>query len=220
MHNYLIQSFVNNINLIINVSDSGKNIEISNNYNINNYRFNASVNKKVMNNVAPRISAADLSSVGIKVAQYVNDLPSIKLAAYLSTMGVVQDTSNVMYKILNNNHNIYITNINEFIYRSNTNEVNIINKYTLNIFSYINLLLYAALLLMSIIFNLYIVKYFKKVNYEQWISDKKTVILVAYLRYITVWSKVNQFLLVYCYVLFITIIIAKFYLSFIMSYYY
>lgn len=46
MHNYLIQSFVNNINLIINVSDSGKNIEISNNYNINNYRFNASVNKK------------------------------------------------------------------------------------------------------------------------------------------------------------------------------
>jgi hypothetical protein len=35
-----------------------------------------------------------------------------------------------------------------------------------------------------------------------------------------VWSKVNQFLLVYCYVLFITIIIAKFYLSFIMSYYY
>lgn len=160
---------------LLHINEEGKNVSIGSNatVNINNPNVSASVSKEGVNNIAAAVSAAGGATAGIKVAQYVAGPPSVKIMAGLGTMAVVQATTGIMSKVLNNNSknsNFLYQYINSNNLNNNCNDI---NKYPLNLLFDVNILLYAALLFLLIILNIHTVSYLSKINYEKYISNKK-----------------------------------------------
>ena len=199
--------------LLLHINDNGKDVNIGTNstINVNNPNVSASISKEGVNNIAAAISAAGGATAGIKVAQHIGGPPGAKIVAGLATMAAVQATTGIMSKVLNNKSNT--SDVSKLINLSNTSSTkSTIDQYPLNILYDINLLLYAAVLSISIILNIYLVRYILSIDYERYIPNNKigNLLRIFLKRYIGTWNKVNKSLLAYSYVLlFLTIIIAK-----------
>jgi len=215
--------------LIFNMSDKNDSTNISTNIgtnstvNIHDPKFNATVGDRGINNIAAALSAAGGASIGLKVAQHIGGTPSAKLAAGLATMAIVQAGTGIMSKILNsNNNNIVNKLVSNFIFPKNSNSDTILNNYPLNLLEDVNLLLYAALLFLIVIFNIYLVNYIIKKDFNKYLPKNKLGKILNTLinRYINIWSKTTNFFLIFCYVLlFISVLLSKICLYIIIKYY-
>lgn len=65
----------------------------------------ATVSEKSINTIAAALSSAGGATAGFKVAQYVGGPPSVKIMAGLGTMAIVQATTVITARVLNNNNN-------------------------------------------------------------------------------------------------------------------
>lgn len=175
-----------NIISYLNDSDSDRNISVGSGatVNINNPRINTSISEKSINTIAAAISSAGGAGIGFKVAQYVGGPPFAKIAAGLGTMIVIQGTTAIMTRILNNNTNSgnnIRQNLVYFSLTSENNNINSLNDYPLNLLPDINLLLYGALLFIYIILNIYISKYLLSLNYNKFIPNNNFGKILSFL---------------------------------------
>lgn len=211
----------------LNVTDKNNDINVGTNatVNVNHPNIKASVSKEGINSIAAAISSAGGATVGLKVAQYVGGPPSTKIMAGLGTMAVVQASTAIMSRVLNNGGtNSSNDNVNKFVYSftsSNGNGINL-NDYPLNLLFEINTLLYAALLFLFIILNIYIAKYVSNLNYSKFIPKNKFGYILNLLiaRYLKIWTKTSNFLLIFSYLmLFLAVFISKITLWIIFNFY-
>ena len=189
------------------------NVGTNSTVNVNDPRINFTITKQGINNIAAAISAAVGATAGIKVAQYIAGPPSIKIIAGLGTMFAVQGITAIMSKFLNRGNDISKNLIYSFISNnSSSSNSNILNDYPLNLLVEVNLLLYATLLFLTIIFNIYLANYVLGLNYKKYLPNNKlsATIIKIIERYINLWAKAGRFLLIYSYILlFILIVIIK-----------
>lgn len=213
--------------LTLNVTeDNNNNINVGTGatVNINNPNLNASMSKQGINNIAAAISSAGGATAGFKVAQYLGGPPTSKIIAGLATMAAVQATTTIMSRVLNNNGTNSSNDVNKFIcsLATDNNGINNLNGYPLNLLFEINTLLYAALLFLLIILNIYIAKYISNLNYSKFIPNNNIGKVLNFLisRYIKIWSKTSKFLLIFSYImLFLTVFISKLTLYIIFNFY-
>lgn len=193
--------------------------------NVNNPNINANISKQGINNIAAAISSAGGATVGFKVAQYIGGPPIVNIMAGIGTMAVIQGTTAIMSRVLNNTGSSRGINVKQNLIcltSDNNNIVNNLNYYPLNLLFDINILLYGALLFLYIILNIYISKYILSLNYNKFIPNNNFGKILSFLlnRYLKIWSKVGNFLLIFSYImLFIAIFVSKIALYIIINYY-
>ncbi len=99
---------------------------------------------------------------------------------------------------------------------------NILKDYPLNLLFEINTLLYAALLFLFIILNIYIGKYISNLNYKKILPENKLGKILYFLinHYLRIWGKTSHFILVFSYImLFIAVFVSKITLYIIIKFY-
>ena len=210
------------------VSDKDPTVNIGNEatVSINNPNINARISKEGVNNIAAAISSAGGATIGFKVAQYVGGPPVVKIMAGVGTMVVIQSTTAIMSRILNNHNTSSLSGIDKHKFinlcLTSNNSINNLNDYPLNLLFDVNMLLYGALLFLYIILNVYISKYLLNSDYNKFIPNNNFGKILSFLlsRYLKIWSKVSNFLLVFSYImLFIAVFVSKIALYIIINYY-
>ena len=215
------------ISLYVTDKNNGINASVGTNatVNINNPDFTGTISERGINNIAAALSSAGGATAALKTAQYIGGTPTTKLAVGLGTMIVVQATTGVMAKVLNRHAGHDITNGkgNNLVYNLIDNSGNnILNDYPLNLLIEVNLLLYAAILFLFVFFNIYLANYLSKINYSKYIPKGNigNMLNIVITRYITVWNKSKEFILVLTWILlFVSIIVAKLCLYVIINHY-
>jgi hypothetical protein len=155
--------------------------------NVNDPNVKLSVDVNNVNNVAAAISSAGGAGVGFKLAKYIGGPPSTKILAGISTMIVVQSTTVIMSKILNNK-----STSQDLLKRSLTgstgDKAESLNDYPLNLLFELNNLIYGALLFLIIILNIYVAKYIANLNYDKYLPGNKLGVILnkIILRYIKI----------------------------------
>lgn len=190
--------------------------------NVNNPRFSASFNS--MDRVAAAISATGGASAGLGVAKYIGGTSVQKAAAGIGTMVGIQATTYIMSYFLNsglsNNNNV--NKLIDLMVISNNNTNSVLNNYPLGALSQVNTLLALSILFLYLIGSIYVGRYVVKINYTKYFPNNKIGKVLDFLlsRYIKLWSKSSNYLLLFSYiVLLISIIICKIDLHTIISYY-
>lgn len=204
------------------------NIGTNSTINVNNPKTSVSISDRGINNIAAAVSSAGGATVGLKVAKHVGGAPASKLAVGLGTMAVIQLGTGIMSKVLNNNQkggknvNNFISYFSIFNKDNITDINNILNDYPLNLLVDINNGFYAALLFLSVIFNIYLGRYLLNKNYSNYISNNYfgNILKKILDRYINIWTKTSKNLLIYCYcMLLFSIILCKVAFFIILNYY-
>jgi hypothetical protein len=152
--------------------DSSTNIGTNSTININKPELNATIGDRGINNIAAAISSAGGVTAGLKVAQHIGGTPSTKIAVGLASMMVVQAGTSVMSKVLNKDNS---TNklVSSLIFSKVSNNNTILSDYPLNLLVDVNLLLYAALLFLIVIFNIYLANYLVKKDISKFLPKNK-----------------------------------------------
>ncbi len=216
--------------IILSVTDDNNNninVGTGATVNINNPNIKTSFSKEGINSLAAAIYSAGGATLGFKVAQYVGGPPIVKIMAGLGTIAVVQSTTAIMSRVLNNNSANTSNGINKlnficFSVNSENNGINNLSDYPLNLLFDINILLYGALLFLYIILNIYISRYILNINYNKFIPKNNFGKILNFIvnRYLKIWNKASNFLLIFSYImLFIAIFVAKIALFIIINYY-
>jgi hypothetical protein len=197
--------------------------------NINNPNIGISIPKSALNNMVSAGSTYGGVAAGIKIAQTFGSTPATKLGLGLATVAVTQASTAVMSNYLNNSNNSnnlnntsnnYINNLNSDN-SSNNLPNNILNEFPYNNLPHMDLLVNTEILLLSILFNLFIVHNLTQVNYLKYIPDNKfgNLLNIIINKYISIWSISNKFILIYTWILlFICVIISKICLYSILNY--
>lgn len=153
------------------------NIGTNSTVNINNPKFNVSLSDRGINNIATALLSAGGATAGLKTAQFIGGPPAIKLLIGLGTMAIVQAGTSIMYKVLNQsdkNNDLTNNQVNNLIFpRNNNTKDNTLNDYPLSLLEYVDILLYAALLFLIVIFNLYLASYFHDKDYNKYLPKNK-----------------------------------------------
>ena len=225
-------NFKDIFDISLNIADNsdGVNANIGTNatVNINNPHISGKFSKEGINNIAAAISSAGGATAGLKTAQYVGGTPGTKLAIGLGTMMFVQFTTAGMSKVLNHNKGNNINGkgnnlVNNFINNSdNIDSSNILNDYPLNLLIEVNSLLYVAILFMFVFFNIYLSNYLIKINYSKYIPKNNigNLLNIFINRYISIWNKSKEYLLIISWILlFMTILVTKFFIYTIINFY-
>lgn len=187
--------------------------------NLNHPKLNVSVPAAPINNLAGALSVSGGGALALKVMQQVPGGPGVKVAAGLGTMLTAQALTIGMGKILNanstNNENktqklIDLTKTDSFnnelpnqeVINNNldtiSNLTDKLNDFPLNLIPEINQLVTAELLFLFIILNVFIAQYISKLDYNKYIPDNRLGKILKFFisRYINIWSKSIQFLLI------------------------
>jgi len=101
--------------IILNVTDDkNNNINVGTgvSVNINNPNIKTSFSKEGINSLAVAIYSAGGGTLGFKVAKYIGGPPVVKVVAGLGTMTIVQGTTGIMSRVLNNSIN-WLNGINK-----------------------------------------------------------------------------------------------------------
>jgi len=205
----------NKINdFILSLANVDKDINIGSNATVNINNPNLGFNIKSINALAAAISATGGATIGFKVAQYVGGPPVVKIMAGLGTMAVVQGTTTIMSRVLNNNssNNKFISNKFICFVSSDNGSFNNLNDYPLNLLFDINIVLYGALIFLYIILNIYISRYILNLDYNKILPKNNFGKILSFLlsRYLKIWNKVGNFLLIFSYImLFIAVFVSK-----------
>jgi hypothetical protein len=169
------------------VSDKDPTVNIGNEatVSINNPNINARISKEGVNNIAAAISSAGGATIGFKVAQYVGGPPVVKIMAGVGTMVVIQSTTAIMSRILNNHNTSSLSGIDKHKFinlcLTSNNSINNLNDYPLNLLFDVNMLLYGALLFLYIILNVYISKYLLNSDYNKFIPNNNFGKILSFL---------------------------------------
>jgi hypothetical protein len=179
------KNFCNIISNLNSYSYSGRNIIEGSGatVNISNPKLSTSFSKEGINSIAAALSYAGGATIGFKVAQYVGGSPLVKVVASLGTMAVVQGTTAIMCRVLNNSSNSFRGIRHNFvcILTSENDGISNLNDYPLNLLFDINILLYGALLFMYIILNINISRYLLSLNYNKFIPKNSFGNMLSFL---------------------------------------
>jgi len=197
--------------------------------NVNTPNINLSIPMPAINKMVAAGSTMGAVTAGIKVAKNFGGTPATKIGLGLGTMAVAHTATYMMSNIYNcsassdksnndsNNTNNYISNIID----SNSDlPVNILNEFPFNNLPHVDTLIDVEILLLSIFFNIFIASKLMNINYSKYIPNNKfgKLLNIIINRYISIWSKTSQFILIYTWILlFICVILTKISLYYIIN---
>ena len=207
----------NNLTVTPNVSNNINNATI----NINGPEFRASITKDSLNTVAAVGSSAAGITAGMRVANMIQGPPAAKVGGGLATMAVVQGTTAIIKKVLDSSSSGDGSKKNFFNpLPDSTVSTNTFNDYPLNLIPELNTIISAMIVFLLIIFNTFIVTKLSSTNYERHLPNNKIGNFLKFIisRYIKIWIKTSNFLIIYCYImLFISTIVLKFTLTLVLN---
>ena len=234
-------SFDNDLINLISESDTSKstastNVNTNANVTLNNPVVRVTMPLSAVNNLAGAASVAAGASAALKAMLHIPGSPGTKAIAGAATMLAVQGVSYGMSKVFNSQSsqssntknttnklfNYLESNISNNNNNNNTltNLTELYNKFPLNLLPDIDLLITAELMFLSIILNIYVVKFISKIDYNKYISNNKFGIIFKIIinRYIIMWSKSVKFLLIFSWTgLFICVIFTKIFIYYILN---
>lgn len=210
------------------------NVNADANVTLNNPVVKVSMPASAVNNLAGAASAAAGASAALKAMQHIPGSPGTKAIAGAATMLAVQGVSYGMSKVFNSQSsqssntnnttkklfNYLESNISNNNNNNLTNLTELYNNFPLNLLPDIDLLITAELMFLSIILNIYVVKFISKIDYNKYIFDNKFGIILKKIinRYIIMWSKSVKFLLIFSWIgLFICVIFSKIFIYYILN---
>lgn len=197
----------NTANKGINVSDVNPSVD-NNSVTINNPKMQLKISDRVMNHTAAAISSTGGAAAAVKVLQHFPGTPTTKALAAISTMSVVQGTTYIMSKTLNNN-----SVKNSFVNISDNSNVDLYPNYPLNLLYDMQTLVNGELLALILLIHILIVQTIITMDYSKYIPNNKLgkYIHIFLNRYITIYSKSSKFLIGLClFNLFVGIVFSKF----------
>lgn len=204
----------NTVNKGINVSDVKPSVNPSidnNSVTISNPRIQLKISDRAVNNAVAAVSSSGGAVAAVRVLHHFPGGPTAKALAAVSTMSIVQGTTYIMSKSLNNN-----SVKNSLVYISGNSNVQVTDlypNYPLNLLYDMQTLVNGELLAIILIIHILIVQAIITMDYSKYIPNNKLgkYINIFLNRYIKLYSKSNKFLLGLCvFNLFIGIVFSKF----------
>ena len=167
--------------------------------NLNHPNINLSLPTSSLNNLAAAASVAGGGGLAFKVMQVVAEGPGAKTIVGAGTMLVSQAATLTMSKILNSNNSSnnktnnlidLVSNLNNSTSLNNFNSFTDFNEYEfpLNLLPELDKLVTAELLFLTIILNIFIVKYITTLDYNKYLPNNKLgrILNIFINRYITI----------------------------------